>query len=371
MVITYLENEWLGERIREHVIPAWTDQVCHFGNLTTGRAESIHRALKRDIPHRFLHIQDVIRLCSTYLLVHNNELQQKISQDRQRVRDLHRHPIFKKLHHIISSFAVDKVFRHIKQFNLIANPRAELNPCTGSFTRTMGLPCAHTIQPLLQERRPLQPEQFHLQWRINRHQIINARPWLMEAEDPDIIPTRKRKAKERREPSRWEHIEAEGRQQGSQRQQLPAPAQQQRQQQEITDIQLRAIADAAAATAIQETLTRLTATGLPPPPPPSQGRQQALPTPPRLDRQRALPPTLNRQRALPALLPRPPPPQAPNSLPVRSQRQLLPTSSPDPLQADDPRSSPPVSPAGPQKRSRVIDIDEIDFTEEIDLTGVE
>jgi hypothetical protein len=73
----------------------------------------------------------------------------------------------------------------------------------------MGLPCAHILQPLL---RPLQPEQFHLRWHINRHQIINAKPWPIEAEDPDIIPNRKFKVKERREPSRWEHVDAEGRQ---------------------------------------------------------------------------------------------------------------------------------------------------------------
>ena len=130
----------------------------------------------------------------------------------------------------------------------------------------------------------------------------------MEAEDPDIVPTRKRKAKERRELSRWEHIEAEGQQKG---------------QQPSLTVLLR----------------------------PSQPSQPSLP---------------------PRLL-QPPPP---TPLPLRLQRQQIPQSSPDPL-THPPRSSPPVSPIGPQKRRRftevleeeIVDIDDIkDDVEEIDLT---
>ena len=91
----------MRERIREHIAHAQTGKVCHLRNLRTGRAESIRQAHKRDIPHQLSHIQQVIRLCSTYLIVHDNDLQQNISQGRQRVRTLHRHSSQNLLSHAL------------------------------------------------------------------------------------------------------------------------------------------------------------------------------------------------------------------------------------------------------------------------------
>ncbi|KAK9427987.1 hypothetical protein V1505DRAFT_240128 [Lipomyces doorenjongii] len=50
----------------------------------------------------------------------------------------------------------------MKQFALSAT--TALRPCTGVFTRTLGMPCAHTIQPALCNGDSLEPEQFRLQW---------------------------------------------------------------------------------------------------------------------------------------------------------------------------------------------------------------
>jgi hypothetical protein len=56
-ILSYLADTWLYHK--EKICMAWTNKITHFGNATTQRAEGIHNAVKKDLPHRLLYIRDI------------------------------------------------------------------------------------------------------------------------------------------------------------------------------------------------------------------------------------------------------------------------------------------------------------------------
>ncbi|KAK9245025.1 hypothetical protein V1506DRAFT_281571 [Lipomyces tetrasporus] len=70
----------------------------------------------------------------------------------------------------------------VKQFNL--TPTTALRPCTGVFTRTMGMPCAHTIQPILADGDSLEPEYFKWQLYLEHGDLepVDYRLWVQNPE---------------------------------------------------------------------------------------------------------------------------------------------------------------------------------------------
>ena len=79
-------------------------------------------------------------------------------------QDLRRMSIFRDLYGFVAPFALRKIRDHYKR--ICGQPTA-IEPCTGIFTRTMGLPCAHRIQERLYDRAGdgvLKLEDIHRHW---------------------------------------------------------------------------------------------------------------------------------------------------------------------------------------------------------------
>lgn len=164
-IISYLADNWIC--LKEKICLAWTNKITHYGNATTGRAESIHHAIKKELPSRLLHLNDVWQLLSLYLTRTAKELNHKIGYERSKIKDSHRKDVLTPLHHYIGHRAIDRVLDHCGHFNLLANNEVQLPVCTGTFTTTLGLPCAHTVQERLLQKSALQPEDFHPQWHLD------------------------------------------------------------------------------------------------------------------------------------------------------------------------------------------------------------
>jgi hypothetical protein len=65
--------------------------------------------------------------------------------------------LFRGVHRVVTWYAMQRVQAHYKSM------KVPLKPCTGTFTRSMGLPCAHIIN----ERKPLDslhPQDFDPHW---------------------------------------------------------------------------------------------------------------------------------------------------------------------------------------------------------------
>lgn len=153
------------------------DKITHYGNTITSRAESIHSAVKKDLPSRLLHLHDVWQLLSLYLTRTSKGISHSIGYQRTKVKDAHRKPVLTPIHHHISHYAIDKVLEHCGQFNLFANYETQLPACTKVFSTTMGLPCAHTVQERLRANSTLRIDDFDPQWYLHN-----------PAEQPPIDP---------------------------------------------------------------------------------------------------------------------------------------------------------------------------------------
>ncbi|KAF5190520.1 Transposase [Thalictrum thalictroides] len=169
--VIYLQNEWLKPGQRERLVEAWTNQYLHFGIRVTSRAEGAHAYIKRylggkktkgDLYSSWLHIEAAIINQITAVSTRTS-----IQQDRAPL------DIDKKLYQgcfgIVTWHALRLVQRHLKAVSL------PLQPCTGSFTRTMGLPCAH-ICDIKKDTGGLTPSDFHEHWYWERKSTL--RPLL-------------------------------------------------------------------------------------------------------------------------------------------------------------------------------------------------
>ena len=61
-----------------------------------------------------------------------------------------------------------------------------LPPCSGSFTLSMGLPCAHRIQKRLRQNEVLTLDDIHAHWYFNPHSVPTMIPLIL---DPAIAVT--------------------------------------------------------------------------------------------------------------------------------------------------------------------------------------
>jgi hypothetical protein len=69
--------------------------------------------------------------------------QQSVENERTVTQHCHRGMLFASVNGFISQFALDKVQEHVALFNLTA--RSSLPACSGTFEKSIGLPCAHII----------------------------------------------------------------------------------------------------------------------------------------------------------------------------------------------------------------------------------
>ena len=137
--VTYLQNEWLKPGQRERLVEAWTNQHLHFGIRVTSRVEGAHAYIKRYLGGK----KTKGDLYSSWLLIEAAVINQVTAVSTRTAIQQDRAPldIDKKLYQgcfgVITWHALRLVQQHLQ---LVSLP---LQPCTGSFTQSIGLPCTH------------------------------------------------------------------------------------------------------------------------------------------------------------------------------------------------------------------------------------
>ncbi|KAJ3454090.1 hypothetical protein MRS44_017984 [Fusarium solani] len=163
--VAYVKKTWL-EPYKEKLVKAWVDQRMHFGNAVTSRVEGIHALLKSYLKTSNFDLFDVWRTIKHAVENQLSELQS--IQARQQTRKPTEHlgaGLFSALHGWITHEAMKKVE---EQRSLLDKKDPFSSPlCTGTFTRSHGLPCVHMIKALQERNQVLQMHDFHHQW----HQI--------------------------------------------------------------------------------------------------------------------------------------------------------------------------------------------------------
>jgi hypothetical protein len=153
--------------LKEKIVRAWTEQVRHFGNHVTSRAEGAHATLKMYLQAStggFREVRD--KIC---LAIDNQfqEIKTQLSSEKVRVPQMLRISFFQELITHVSFFAL---FELHKQYEL-AISSSYSSQCKGQFCKTMGLPCVHMIRMMNTEVFPL--SDIHDQWRIDTKCLSN------------------------------------------------------------------------------------------------------------------------------------------------------------------------------------------------------
>ena len=104
----------------------------------------MHRVIKKGLPNRRGHLLNVVEHLRIYLFLYNDKLHNHLREERTKKRADLRDPLYAKIYYRISRFTISKVEDHRRFYNLKDQSTA-LPPCTGTFTKTIGLPCAHIL----------------------------------------------------------------------------------------------------------------------------------------------------------------------------------------------------------------------------------
>jgi hypothetical protein len=138
--IVYLQNQWLKEGQKERLVTVWTDQYTHFGIRTTSRGEGAHAYIKRYLGGK----KSKGDLYTTWLLLEAAVINQITTVSSKSTTQQDYTPVdidrllYQGCFRVITWYALRLVQKHLTSVSL------PLQPCTGRFTHSMGLPCAYT-----------------------------------------------------------------------------------------------------------------------------------------------------------------------------------------------------------------------------------
>ncbi|KAL2885279.1 mutator-like element transposase [Ceratocystis lukuohia] len=163
--VGYVLTYWLNSH-KERLVKAWVDKCLHFGNTATSRVEGIHWLIKSHLgmSSRF-DLFDACQAIKRTILAQIKELRQMQASQKMRVPLDIPVALFEAVHGWVSHQALRKVQ---EQQQLLGKP---LKACTRSFTSSLGLPCAHTLQLLQETNQNLSLQYFHPHWHLKRNQL--------------------------------------------------------------------------------------------------------------------------------------------------------------------------------------------------------
>ncbi|RKK06770.1 hypothetical protein BFJ66_g17850 [Fusarium oxysporum f. sp. cepae] len=145
--VGYIKANWL-DPYKKRLVRAWVDQHPHFGNVVTSRVEGIHWLLKSHLKQSTLNLFEAWRAMKHALLNQLAEL--RSNQASQQIRT----PIelSGSLYSAIRGWVSHEALRKVEEQRKLLL-KEHLPICTGAFSRSHGLPCAHTLKALQEQNQ--------------------------------------------------------------------------------------------------------------------------------------------------------------------------------------------------------------------------
>ncbi|KAJ3705596.1 hypothetical protein LUZ61_009301 [Rhynchospora tenuis] len=163
--LVYIKETWLP--LKEKFVSAWTDGHLHLGNRASSRAEGAHSKLKKYLEVSTGNLQIVKKKICLAIDNEFNEITVQLAREKAQVPHACDIPYFKNLIYRISTFA----FKELHEQYMMAK-KGTMHPiCTGKFTTTMGIPCAHKMENW--RTGSLSLDQVHPHWRIDTRELNN------------------------------------------------------------------------------------------------------------------------------------------------------------------------------------------------------
>lgn len=148
------------------MIRCWTNQHFHIGDSATSRVEGSHAFIKKYIQSSTGDILTVWSRISHALHCQINTLIREIKEYQLHQLIFCQSFLYSKINRKTSRYSLNLIYDQVNKAKR-ATPLAPLSECTNSFTRIMGLPCAHRIVRLLEIKQPIPLTDIHPFWRQN------------------------------------------------------------------------------------------------------------------------------------------------------------------------------------------------------------
>jgi hypothetical protein len=202
--VGYIKSNWL-DPYKKKLVKAWVDQHPHFGNVVTSRVEGIHGLLKSHLKKSTLDLFEAWRAMKHALLNQLSELRSNQVRQQMRIPIELSGSLYSAIRGWISHEALRKVEEQRKRLM-----KEDLPSCTGTFSRSHGLPCAHILKALQEQGQTLRLEHFHPHWHLSRHGVhqVLLEPRHRSDRIAADSTTSKSQSSTQREPSAFEAVQA-------------------------------------------------------------------------------------------------------------------------------------------------------------------
>lgn len=178
--LTYCCGRWLG-KYKKQVVHCYVDQFFHGGTTTTSRLEGAHSVLKQWIgkPTKDLSSTwDAVKLAINHQLDH---IRQKRAYCWASNPTRFQSEFFVHLKQKITPFAQFRlhdqwsIYKAEGEKDSSSHPRSDTpSICTGTYWRSMGIPCWHIIKERISNGGMIQPLDFHPHWHWRRPRVGSA-----------------------------------------------------------------------------------------------------------------------------------------------------------------------------------------------------
>jgi hypothetical protein len=192
--LRYVKETWLIHK--EKFIVAWTQQCLHLGNSATSRVEGSHAFLKKHIGASTGDMLIVFERISQALQTQHATLEYDFRRDQIERPVVTLHQLYTNIVIRTSRYSIRLIGEQVTKARRATN-LAPLPPCTNTFTRTMGLPCAHRITSLLESNKAIPLTDIHPFWRTGLSEMESEYLPLLEP----LIPFPKPKKR------KWDQLE--------------------------------------------------------------------------------------------------------------------------------------------------------------------
>ena len=183
---------------RKHFVAAYIDRHEHLGQRTTSRIEGTHKGLKDYLDSHTDDLYEVIRGLRSFF---KDQWQARLLDfgTQREISDISVGRPFLLVSRLtgglctkadlqvkgrVSRKAIELVKKQLAlaDKHIAAAIRGHpIPPCTHHFSRSFGLPCSHTLEPLVIEDKPIPMRLFHHHWRLPTERELT--DWMEQAED--------------------------------------------------------------------------------------------------------------------------------------------------------------------------------------------
>ncbi|KAI9908044.1 hypothetical protein PsorP6_016275 [Peronosclerospora sorghi] len=178
--ILYIENQWIPPS-PDPLRLSLTNLFLHFNNINTSRRRYsfFHRKVFQGVDSRLMGCMSTLvnDYASTVA-----ELRAAVVGNSIKVWSDHDDEFYSEIFRRVSGYALAKVQYQVKLLQDLDN-EAE---CSGVFTTTWGLPCAHTIESRKQSGGILHMGDFHDQWHLKTICLFNDHPFPATGMQGDV-----------------------------------------------------------------------------------------------------------------------------------------------------------------------------------------